>query len=1008
MVKLYDVDIPAVVDTGASLNIINEAQWNILQRHGLYLSETSAKVFPYGMEQPLPLIGKFTAPVTKGDRQVQADFHVMKGKSVSLLGKQTSIDLKLVVLPQDRLEVRLGKARMENVIATNAEVFEGLGKLKDYKLKIHVDESVVPVAQPHRRIPFQLRKKVEEELQRLLNEDVIEPVNGPTTWSSPVVVVPKANDKIRLCVDMRIPNQAVKRERYPIPTVDDVLEEIGEAQVLSELDHREGYHQIELDEASRDITTFSTHVGNFRLKRLIYGVSCAPEVFQKIIQDVLQGCEGVRNISDNTIVYGRNQEEHDDRLDRVLRRFREKRLTLNRSKCHFGLSKLNFMGHTISGNGISPSTEKIKAIRDARTPSNASELRSFLGLINFCARYIPHLATKTTRLRELIKKEVGWEWTTEHDEDFAELKNCLTDKTVLAFYDKNARTRLVVDASNTGVEAVLLQAKRGEMFRPVVYLSRALTDIEKKYSQTEKEALAVVWAVKRCRLYLYGVEFELITDHKALEIIYGPRSKPSARIERWLLRMMPFTYKVIYQPGKTNIADPLSRLMQQRSEKQRTATEDYVNFVIKEATPKALSEDELRKATKGDPVLQRVLDKVRKGRWEPNNEDSVYKRVEPELSEKEGLLLKGTRIVIPSELQARVLDIVHETRQGIVKTKQLLRTKVWWPNMDKHVEESIRQCPSCQLVTIENQPQPIKSTPLPARPWEELALDICGPLPSAEYVLVLVDYHSRWPEAVIVKTTTTNVIITWLKELFASFGYPRSIKTDNGPQFVSRDFAEYLQQCNIRHDRTTPYWPQANGEVERLNRSFLKALKIGRLQNRNLKGTLLSFLQAYRSTPHCVTGRSPSELLIGRSMRTKLPEVKIEEKRGNVNVHDKERKLYEKRYADRRRRAKEKDIQRGDEVLLKRMTKTNKLSTEYWPKRWKVVNRYGPTITVQDNEGVVRKRNVTHVKKLFGGRMYFVDTPQIHQNQRGNKSRNVCRHRKDLKLRNEPEEQKHW
>ncbi|VDI32041.1 Hypothetical predicted protein [Mytilus galloprovincialis] len=256
--------------------------------------------------------------------------------------------------------------------------------------------------------------------------DVIERVEGPTEWVSPLVVVPKRNSEIRICVDMRRANEAVKRSRHPIPTVDEILQELNGAKVYSKIDLRMGFHQVELEPESRNITTFTTHVGLFRYKRLMFGISCAPEMYQQCIKMALEGCVGQRNISDDIIVYGCTQEEHDERLKRVLDRMREKGLRLNKDKCRFNMDKMTFMGHVLSAKGISPEKSKVEAVTSARNPKTASEVRSFLGLVNYCGRYIPDFSTVSAPLRELTRAKTKWIWSSRHQDAFDELKRVVS------------------------------------------------------------------------------------------------------------------------------------------------------------------------------------------------------------------------------------------------------------------------------------------------------------------------------------------------------------------------------------------------------------------------------------------------------------------------------------------------------------------------------------------------------------------------------------------------------
>ena len=443
------------------------------------------------------------------------------------------------------------------------------------------------------------------ELEEL---DIIEKTTGPTHWVSPVIVVPKSDADIRLCVDMRRANLAVKRERHPIPTIEELLQEMNQSKIFSKLDVKWSYQQIELDPESRDITTFATHEGLFRYRILMFGVSCAPDMYQRTMQQTLEGCKGVRNILDDIIVFASSEKEYNERLEEVLKRLKEKGLKLNKEKCCFSMMKLEFMSHVLSKDGVAREKSKIKAVASAREPKNASEVRSFLELVNYCGRFIPDLATISEPLRKLTQKSTTFTWGESEEESFQTLKQKLCDAPVLSYFDKTCHTQVIADASPYGLAAVLVQKQNGQN-RIIAYASRTLSQIEKKYSQTEKEALALVWSCERFRVYLYGADFDLLTDHKALEFVFSPRSKPSARIERWMLRLQPYRYKVIHIAGSKNIADSLSRLFNEnviKNAENDDSIEEYVNLIVKYATPIALTTREIEKASNADKELRNL------------------------------------------------------------------------------------------------------------------------------------------------------------------------------------------------------------------------------------------------------------------------------------------------------------------------------------------------------------------------------------------------------------------
>lgn len=322
----------------------------------------------------------------------------------------------------------------------------------------------------------------------------------------------------------------------------------------------------------------------------MFGINCAPELFQKTMEQVLSGCEGCLNFIDDVIVHGTAQEEHDIRLEKVLRRLNEWNVVLNEGKCVYKVSEMKFLGHILSAEGIKADEDKLESIRLFREPKSGEEVRSFLGLVNYVSKFIPNLATLTYPLRQLTAQKQNFAWGSEQQAAFRKLKEYMIRPATLGYFDISDRTQLVADASPVGLGAVLIQInKQGP--RIIAYASKSLSDVEKRYAHIEKEALALVWAVERFHFYLYGRSFELVTDHKPLEVIFGSKSKPCARIERWVVRLQSYKAKVVYRPGKSNIADPLSRLAITDRIKGKTFdefTEHYVAWVASNSIPIAL------------------------------------------------------------------------------------------------------------------------------------------------------------------------------------------------------------------------------------------------------------------------------------------------------------------------------------------------------------------------------------------------------------------------------------
>ena len=629
----------------------------------------------------LSVIGKFTAFIECSGNKIVETILVTEGEGRYLLGSSAAKRLNVLHVGPLRKEPAsvYGISTDLNIADRFPKVFTGMGKLSNYQLSLHIKPDVAPVTQKPRRIPYPLKDKVMKTVKQLLELDIIEEVAGPTTWVSPAVYVPKSNNKeVRICVDMRRANEAILREKLPIPTVEEVLEELNGSTVFSKLDMNMGFHQIELDEASRDITTFAVADSLYRYKRLSFGINSAPEKYQHVIRQTISGCPGASNIADDIVVHGKDVKEHNENLLKLLKRLEERNLTLNKDKCLIGMDKIVFMGLLLNKYGVGPTEEKVRAVKDAKAPSTTAEVRSFLGLIGFSSRFIPDFATTAEPLRKLTRQGVKWNWGEEEKEAFKTLKTQLAEASMMAYFDKDAPTEVVTDASPVGLGSVLVQEKDG-IKRAVVFASRSLSDVERRYSQPEKEALAVVWACERFHLYLLGLEtFKLVTDCKALETIYGPRSKPSARMERWVLRLMPFQFTIRHVSSGNNIADCLSRLTNiKASVHHGKVTDEYVRMVAYHATPCKLTTKEIERKSAEDEELTGVRKCWKTGEW--SLAPGPYKLLRDEITVIGKLVLRDTRIIIPTGLREMVLQLAHEGHQGVVKMKDRLRSKVWWP-----------------------------------------------------------------------------------------------------------------------------------------------------------------------------------------------------------------------------------------------------------------------------------------------------------------------------------------
>ena len=361
----------------------------------------------------------------------------------------------------------------------------------------------------------------------------------------------------------------------------------------------------------------------------------------------------------------------------------------------------------------------------------------------------------------------------------------------MAHYNPEAETELRVDACSIRLGAILMQSD-GQEVRPVAYASRTLTDVERRYSQTEREALAVVWGCEKFHLYLYGTQFKMYTDHKPLEFIYSPKGKPPPRIERWALRLQPYRFKVIHMPGKTNPVDVLSQLpLIAQSHRERNIAEEYIHFITERAVPKSMTLEQISKATYADATVQEVQRCLLHNQWSAGVDIQQFFKVRDKLSASQGLLLRRTRIVMSKCLRRQTLSLAHEGYQGIVRTKQLLRQKVWWPGMDTEAETLIKACIPCQSTMPPLPPEPLHPSTMPSKPWQSIHVDLCGPFPTGESLLVCVDACSRWPEVEILRTTSSEVIVRCLMKIFATHGLPEQVTSDNGSNLIFQEMEDF-------------------------------------------------------------------------------------------------------------------------------------------------------------------------------------------------------------------------
>ena len=648
-------------------------------------------------------------------------------------------------------------------------------------------------------------------------------------------------------------------------------------------------------------------------------------------------------------------------------------LKLNKEKCVFKKSKLSFFGIEISEKGINPDPNKVVNLKNALPPCNTSELRSFLGLCTYVSRFIQNFSDKTAVLRDLLKGNTKFVWTAEHEKSFNCLKNELTSDSLLGFYDPQKEVELVTDASGFAIGGVLLQKDQAGTSRPICYVSRSLNVSELKYGITEKEALALVWCVEKLHLYLYGKKFNVMVDHQPLKFIFSPKAKLNPRIARWQIRLQAYNFTVLYKQGSENIADFISRMRMKESleiesenKNSRDLTQEYLNFITEKSTPDILSIEDIRNASKTDKNLVAVSQAILTNRWFDNPLVNSYKKIKNELSDNNGVILRGDKIIIPFVLRNKVLKLAHEGHLGVNKCKSLLREKVYWPSMGSDIEKHVSDCIPCLANSKDTRPEPLKPSVLPEQPWSEIAIDFYGPLPTGEKLLVITDLYSRFPFIEFMKNTDANNVIIRLEQLFTTYGYASRVRSDNGPPYNSSTLKSYFENHNIEHIKITPLHPKANGCVEKFMQVINKSIKTAVYEQQNWRKALNITLLNYRTAAHATTEKSPALLFFGREINNKLPNIKTSTSQYDKEVRKRQASKFEKSKSrvDKARKAVVSDVKVGDIVILKRLKKGNKFDSKFYQRQFKVIEKNKSLVVIEDGKGNRLARNTSFVKKI--------------------------------------------
>nr|XP_049467006.1 uncharacterized protein K02A2.6-like [Anopheles coluzzii] len=884
-VLLNGLSVRMMVDTGADISIISHEEWIRIGRPPLKPTKVKAKT---ASGDPLKLLGNFICEVEIVDQCHQCVIHVAEA-DLLLLGADLMDIFGLWDVPLSSICQRIANAvtDAEKLKEAYPALFaDGLGKCMKTQVQLVLKEGAIPVFRPKRPVAYSMLQAVDDELQRLEREGIVTPVEY-SEWALPIVVVCKANGSIRICGDYSTGlNNALMAHQYPLPLPEDIFASLQSCCVFSQIDLSDAFLQVEVDEKCRELLTVNTHRGLYRYNRLPLGIKAAPGAFQQLMDTMLAGLEGVAAYLDDIVVGGKDNADHSKNLQAVLVRLQEYSFTIRAEKFSFHKSQIKYLDHLLDGTGLRPDPDKILAITKLQPPTDVSGVRSFLGAINYYGKFVRNMRMLRQPLDDLLKEGNVFCWTQKCQHAFLQFKNILSSDLLLMHYDPRLEIIVSADASSIGFGATISHWLPDANVKVVQHASRALTATEQRYSQPEREGLAVVYAVTKFHRMLFGRHFRLQTDHQPLLRIFGSKKGipiyTANRFQRFALTLLLYDFDIEYvETDKFGNADVLSRLIN----KHEKPEEDYVIASIElendtaanlqsatNALPLAFCD--IMRETQKDPVIRSLLNFIKNG-WPKKEVKSpemkcFFARREG-LSTIDNCIVFGERVIVPACLRSRVLKLMHNGHPGIERMKAIARSYVYWPLIDSDIAEMVKSYKACASAA-KTQPH---NAPIPwpkcSAPWQRVHMDFAGPIDGL-YFLLVIDAYSKWPEIISTTRITAKATVEMLRGLCSRFGMPNTIVSDNGRQFTSWEFEDFCNSNGIEHIRSPPYHPQSNGQAERFVDTFKRALSKIRKGKVSLQEAIDVFLLTYRSTPNKLleNQKTPADVMFNRRIRTTL------------------------------------------------------------------------------------------------------------------------------------------
>jgi hypothetical protein len=779
--------------------------------------------------------------------------------------------------------------------------------------------------------------ELKKQLDELLQKGYIRPSSSP--WGAPVLFVKKKDGSMRLCVDYRALNEVTIKNKYPLPRIDDLFDQLKGAKFFSKIDLRSGYYQLRIRPEDVPKTAFVTRYGQYEFTVMPFGLTNAPAYFMNLMNKVFMEelDQFVVVFIDDILVYSRSAEEHEQHLRVVLGKLRSHQLYAKFSKCEFWLQKVSFLGHVLTAEGVAVDPEKVTAVSEWKQPTSVLEIRSFLGLAGYYRRFIEGFSRIARPMTELLKKDKKFVWTEACERSFHELKERLTTAPVLVLPDIRKDFVIFCDASRQGLGCVLMQEGR-----VVAYASRQLRSHEQNYPTHDLELAAVVHALKIWRHYLIGNKCEIYTDHKSLKYIFT-QPDLNLRQRRWLELIKDYDLEIHYHPGKANVvADALSRkaychhLVTQeprlREEMEKLNLSVVPHSYNYNLSVRPVLDDQIKEAQKDDEKLMEI--KAQTG----ENKAPDFR------VDKDGVLWFKKRLCVPKQGHYRqtILDEAHNSaysiHPGATKMYLDLKEKYWWNGMKGDIAKFVAYCDVCRRIKAEHQKPSglLQPLPIPVWKWDEVGMDFIIGLPRTksgnDSVWVVVDRLTKVAHFIPVRTTYggDKLAKLYIDRIVKLHGVPKRIVSDRGTQFTSRFWRSLHEALGTKLDFSSAYHPQTDGQTERINQileDMLRAcvLTYGKDWEDSLPYAEFSYNNSYQTS----LKMSPFEALYGRKCRTPLMWSEVgdriverpdfieaaEDKVAEIRANLKAAQSRQKSYADKRRR--ELSFEVGDHVYLK-------------------------------------------------------------------------------------------